>query len=167
MQWIFALLGAAWLLAACAGNDRPASIASPVAVRFVADAADVIEVEVTDRQPVDRVELAGPDGRVIPAYQILRDTAAEAGVGLSPSIGVGVSGGSSSRVGVGVGIGFPIGGFERPAEPPPVRSLARLRVPDMAAYGADWPRWTLRIRLGTPEAGWRFMEIPAPRPPEQ
>lgn len=167
MRPIFALLGAALLLAACAGDDRREPIASPVAVRFAADAADVIEAEVTDRQPVDRVELAGPDGRVVPAYQILRDTAAEAGVGLRPSIGVGVSGGSSSRVGVGVGIGFPIGGFERPAEPPPVRSLARLRVPDMAAYRAAWPRWTLRIRLGTPEAGFRFMEVPAPRPPEQ
>ncbi len=167
MSWFFALLSAALLLAACAGDDRREPIASPVAVRFATDAADVIEVEVTDRQPVDRVELAGPDGRVVPAYQILRDTAAEEGIGLSPSIGVGVSGGSSSRVGVGVGIGFPIGGFERPAEPPPVRSIARLRVPEMAAYGAAWPRWTVRIRLGTSEAGWRFMEIPAPRPPEQ
>ena len=167
MRPTFALLGAALLLAACAGDDRPAPIASPVAARFVADMADVIEVEISDRQPVDQVELLAPDGRVIPAYQILRETAVEAGVGLRPSIGVGVSGGSSSRVGVGVGIGFPIGGFERPADAPRVRSLARLRVPDMAAYRAAWPHWVLRIRLGTPEAGLRFMEIPAPRPPEE
>jgi len=40
-------------------------------------------------------------------------------------------------------------------------------VGDMAAYRAGWPDWKIRLKVGTPEAGnVRFMEIPAPRPPE-
>lgn len=155
------------VLAACAAERGAEDAASPVAAYFSEQAVDVIEVRVADRQPVDKVELFAPDGRIFLAHRIDREKEA-AGGGARPSfgLGVGVFGGSSTRVGTSIGLGFPLGGIEQPYREPGYTSLAAVRVSDMAAYRADWQRWVLRIRLGTPETSFRFMEIPAPRPPE-
>ena len=155
------------LLAACAGDRSEQAFKTPVTASFAADEADIVEVRVTDEQPVEVVELIGPDGRVYTAHQILRDRLVEERGGIVPNlgIGVGVTGGSSSRIGTSIGLGFPLGGFGGTADEPEVLSRARIRIEDMAAYRTDWQNWKVRIQFGTTEAGPRFMEIPAPSPP--
>jgi hypothetical protein len=124
-----------------------------------------VEVQVTDRDAATQVELVAADGRVYPAYQILRDRTIETGGGGGPSFGLGVGGGwgswGSSGVGTGVGIGIPLGGgdyYQRYL----VRTTARIRVEDAAAYRAGWQSWKVRVHMG--EAG-RVIETPAPKPP--
>ena len=154
------------LLAACAGNTSGGgSISQPVTTAFAPGSADVIEVQVTDPLPVQQAELHAPDGRIFLAYQIDHDRVRQERGGYSPfGIGLGVFGGSASHVGTSVGIGLPFGGIEPAPREPQVMSLARIRVEDMAAYRTSWPGWKLRLRLG--DANPRFMELPAPRPPE-
>ncbi len=165
LGWPFA----AALLIGCAGGGGPrdAAAPSPVTAGFLAEAPDVVEVRVTDRQPVDKVELYSPDGRVYLAHRIDREkVAAEQGPYTGLGVGVGMSGGSQTRVGTSIGLGFPLGGMERPPYESQYYSVALVRVDDMAGYQAGWRRWVVRIRLGTPETSFRFMEFPAPRPPE-
>lgn len=162
------LLCCCFLLAACAGERGGGAGAPPVTTSFAADAADTIEVMVTAERPVESAELAAPDGRVYPAYQILRDRVVEErGGGFLPSlgIGVGVFGGSSTRVGTNVGVGFPLGGIGGGGSEAEVTSRARIRVEDMEAYRAGWQDWTVRLQLGKSETGLRLMEVPAPPPP--
>jgi hypothetical protein len=169
MAPVFALL-VALILAGCASEDggaRRASASQPVTAGFLVQTPDVIELSVDDRQPVDRVELLAPDGRVYLAHRIDREKATQeprASTGLG--VGVGVFGGSSTKVGTSFGIGIPLGGIEAPPTEPRYSSIALVRVEDMAGYRAGWRRWILRIRLGTPETSFRFMEIPGPRPPD-
>ncbi|WP_119461517.1 hypothetical protein [Rhodospirillaceae bacterium SYSU D60014] len=161
------ILFSGFLLTACAGDRDERTFERPVTASFVAEEADVVEVRVTDEQPVEAVELVGPDGRVYRAHQILRDRIVEerGGALSNLGIGVGVTGGSSSRIGTSIGLGFPLGGFGGAADEPEVLSRARIQIEDMAAYRADWQDWTVRIQLGTSETGLRFMEVPAPSPP--
>lgn len=168
MKHGLSLLLSGLLLAACAGDrgDEPA-FRTPVTAGFAAGETDIVEVRVTDEQPVEVAELVGPDGRVYVAHQILRDRLVEERGGVVPNvgIGVGVAGGSRSRIGTSIGLGFPLGGFGGGADEAEVLSRARIRVDDMVAYRADWQDWKVRIQFGTPEAGLRFMEVPAPAPP--
>lgn len=152
-------------LAACAG-DRDRAISSPVAAAFAGDAADRIEVTVSDSQPVESAELVAPDGTATAAYQIDRSKTVEEGGGPEPSVGVGVFGGSSGHIGTSVGINIPVGRSGAPSDPV-IDSRALIRVPDMAAYRAGWTGYRLRLHLGTTETNRRVMEIPAPRPPEE
>ena len=43
-------------------------------------------------------------------------------------------------------------------------STALVRVPDIAAYRAQWQRWKVRVTLGE-GAGQRVIETVAPAPP--
>jgi hypothetical protein len=156
-------------LGACAGDGARqargnADELGPVTADFTAS-PDTIEVRVRDRQPVDRVELAGPAGEIVIAWRLERERVA-AGAAPSPKfgLGVGIFGGSSTRVGTSVGIGFPLGGVENAPDEPYVISIALVRLPDLAAYRATWRQWSVRIRLGDADSNYRFMQIPAPAP---
>ena len=130
------------------------------------------ELQVTDPQPVTRVELAAPDGRIFLAHHIDRERLTRRGGGYygQPTMGVGVGGGSGgccwggSGVGLGVGFGFPLGDAREPDYGPAgVASTALVQVPDMAAYRAHWQQWKVRIYLG--EGGSeRMVEVAAPQP---
>lgn len=139
----------------------------PVTARFVEGRPDLIEVSIRDAQPTDRVELVAPDGTVTAAYQLDRERVATTEAAPSGfNFGVGVTGGSSSGVQPSVGIGFPIFGRTPTAQPrEEVRSVARIKVADMAAYRADWQRWIVRILFGTKGPSPRKMEMAAPAPP--
>lgn len=160
------LLALLWACADEAGRGgSQGAISRPVSATFAAGLPDVIEVRVADPEPVEQAELRAPDGRVYPAFQIDRDRVVQEGGGYSPfGVGVGVFGGSSSGVGTSFGVGLPLGGVGGAPREPQVASLARIRVDDMAAYRVDWPAWKVRLRLG--EVNPRFMELPAPRPPQ-
>ncbi len=170
MKAVLAPLLIALLLAGCASEDgggRRAVSPPPVTAGFLAETPDVIELSVIDRQPVDKVELLAPDGRIFLAHRIDREkTTRDSRAGGGLGVGVGVFGGSSTKVGTSFGIGFPLGGVEAPPTAPHYESVALVRVEDMAGYRSSWPRWVLRIRLGTPETSFRSIEIPAPRPPD-
>jgi hypothetical protein len=123
-------------------------------------------VELEDERTFDEAVLVAPDGTEIAAYRIERDRESSTSrYDDSPSAGVGVGGGSGG-FGVGVGIGIPLGGGSESY----VRyeTEAKIRLPDMAAYRADWPKWRLRIHLPKDEDGApaRTIEMAAPPPPD-
>lgn len=169
------ILISAFLIASCTGNSRShtyeASPANPVVTSFAGSEQDTVKVQVTDPQPVTRVELTAPDGRVFLAHQIDRESLTRQGGGGygQPSVGVGVGGGggccwSGSGVGVGFGFGFPLGDAREPDYGPGgVASTALVHVPDMAAYRAQWQHWKVRIYLGE-GASERMVEVAAPQP---
>lgn len=155
------------LLASCAGERESADIERSATAAFAPGTPDVVEVRLVDRLALESAELVAPDGRIFLAREIERDRVVEAPSRPGPGFGVGVFGGSSGHVGTSVGIGFPIGGFGDGAGETRVESRARIPVGDGAAYRAGWQSWKIRLKVGTPAAGnVRFMEIPAPRPPE-
>jgi len=159
------ILISALLTAACAQQSDDSVYRSgagnAVVTSFASGDQDTIEVQVTDRQPANQVELVAPDGRILTAHLIERDRIDRRSGGLQPSVGVGVGIGSGGHVGSGIGIGFPlsIGGSSREAQ---VRSTAHIDVSDMAAYRTNWQQWKLRIRFDAPN---RTVEVAAPPPP--
>ena len=166
----------AFLMAGCTDNHGTAGPrgdpANPVVTSFSGSEQDTLQVQVTDPQPVTRVELAAPDGRVFLADRIDRERLTRQGGGYygQPTVGIGVGGGSGGccwndgGVGVGFGFGFPLGDAREPDYGPGgVASTALVHVPDMAAYRAQWKQWKVRIYLGE-GAGERMVEVAAPAP---
>jgi hypothetical protein len=161
------------VLAACSGSPgtyAPAGSAdNPVVTTFAAGEPATVSVRVTDREPVERVELTDPAGRAYVAHQIDRERLSRSYGRYGPSTGVGVGvgvGGGDVAVGSGVGFSFPLfgGGYDDTPYGRHVASTALVRVPDMAAYRAEWPRWKVRVYLGE-GAGRRMIEVAAPPPP--
>src|SRR6202007_459366 len=101
----------AFLMAGCADNHRTAGPgsgpANPVVTSFSGGEQDTLQVQVTDPQPVTRVELAAPDGRVFLADRIDRERLTRYGGGYygQPTVGVGVGGGSGGCCWGGGGVG--------------------------------------------------------------
>jgi hypothetical protein len=166
----------AFLMASCTGNSsshtHAAPAANPVVTSFSESEQDTVKVQVTDPQPVTRVELAAPDGRVFLADRIDRERLTRQGGGYygQPTVGVGIGGGSGGccwndgGVGVGFGFGFPLGDAREPDYGPGgVASTALVHLPDMAAYRAQWQQWRVRIYFGE-GAGERMVEVAAPQP---
>ena len=169
------ILISAFLMAGCSNNQGSAgprsSPANPVVTSFSGSEQDTLQVQVTDREPVTRAELAAPDGRIFLAHQIDRErlTRQDGGYGQpSMGVGVGVGGGSGGHVGTGVGVGFGfpfvIGGADDNGyREPRVASTALIHVPDKAAYRAQWQQWKVRVYLGD-GASQRMIEVAAPPP---
>ena len=143
--------------------------ANPVVTSFSESETDTLDVQVTDRQPVTQAELTSPDGKVFIAHQIDRERLSRYGGSYGPSVGVGVGGGSWNGggfgVGSGIGIGFPLGGeyYDGPRDGQ-VASTAKIHIPDMPAYRAQWQQWKVRVTLGE-GAAKRVIEVDAPPPP--
>jgi hypothetical protein len=155
-------------LAGCAAREPPPSAPPPLTTGFAAGLGDVVEVTMTDPQPVEQASLIAADGKAFPAYQISRDHLAAAGQpGMAAGLGFGIFGGTySNGVSSGFGLGFPFFGSPPPPAEPVVQSHALIRVADMPAYRSSWQNWKLHLRLGTPQTSERDVEFPAPRPPE-
>jgi hypothetical protein len=156
-------------LAACADESpAPAPPSRPTfTVSFLAGSADTVEVTLEDRQPMEKAELLAPDGTTLAAERVATDRTVvrqdQDGLG----IGIAAEGGSSDPVHTDVGVSLPLFGTEQPSPAESYASRALIRIPDMAAYRADWQRWTLRLLLGSPTGTERKVELPAPRPPEE
>jgi hypothetical protein len=154
-------------LAACAEESpAPAPPSRPAfTAGFLAGSPDMVEVTLEDRQPIEKAELLAPDGTRLAADRISSDRTVtrmdQDGLG----IGIAAEGGSSDSVDTDVGVSLPLFGTAQPSPAEAYDSRALIRVPDMAAYRASWPRWTLRLLLGSPTGTERKVELPAPRPP--
>jgi hypothetical protein len=148
-------------------NQGAGGILLPVTTRFLSDRPNTIEVSIQDAQAADRVQLVMPDGSAVDAYQLDREFTHATDTGSTGvSLGVGVSGGSSSGVQPSVGFGFPLfGGTPQSPQRDEVNTKARILVPDMAAYRANWQHAILRIYLGEKSISPRKMEMAAPAPP--
>ncbi len=168
------ILISAFLMAGCANNQgtdgQKGSPANPVVTSFSRSEQDTLQVQVTDREPVTKAELASPDGRIFLAHQIDRERLTRQGGSYgqpSMGVGVGVGGGSGGDVGTGVGVGFGfpfvIGGGGDGYRAPRVASTALIHVPDMAAYRAQWQQWKVRVYIGE-GASQRVIEVAAPQP---
>ena len=164
------LLAGLLLLAGCAA-DQPSQAprtvpmeVPPLVSHFAEDAPDTVEVVLRDRKPVERAELVDANGRAQGAGPIGHERIAVGSDG-QPIIGLQASGGSSEIDSLGVTL--PVLGIDRPKPEIMILSTARVRIADMAAYRADWPHWTVRLRLGTAQTTERTVEFPAPRPPEE
>ena len=156
------------LLSACAERPAPRPAPPPLTAGFSASESNVIEVVMTDAQPVEQASLIAPNGSATIAYQISRDRlAANSQPGIAAGLGLGLFGGTySNGVSSGFGIGFPFFGSAPPPAEPVVQSHALIRIADMPAYRSGWQNWKLHLRLGSPETSERDVEFPAPRPPE-
>jgi hypothetical protein len=154
-------------LAACA-SDRTSNSGSGAqsdySASFAPEAADLLLIEVRDRDPVRAARLIAPGGGATEAHAIDTErTRGSGGGGFYPSIGVGVGGGSNSGVATGVGIGFPIFGGGGGGGRTQYRSIARIHVPDLPDYRANWRKYEVRVTLG--EGGSEHqVVIPAPEP---
>jgi hypothetical protein len=155
------------LLSACAERPAPRPAPPPLTAGFSVSESNVIEVVMTDAQPVEQASLIAPNGSATIAYQISRDRlAANSQPGIAAGLGLGLFGGTySNGVSSGFGIGFPFFGSPPPPAEPVVQSHALIRIADMANYRSGWQNWKLHLRLGSPETSERDVEFPAPRPP--
>jgi hypothetical protein len=170
MRLKYPLAAGLLVLAGCAAerpSQAPRTIPQevpPLVSHFAEDAPDTVEVILRDRKPVERAELVPATGQAYDAGPIRRERIAVDADG-QPIVGLQASGGSSEIDSLGVTL--PLFGIEKPKAQIMMLSTARIRVADMAAYRAGWPRWIVRLRLGTPQTTERTVEFPAPRPPEE
>ena len=163
-----ALLGGALaLLAGCAEDSVPVPASRPgYSVAFAEGSADLIEVWLDDRQPIERAELLDADGTVVAAGKTSADRTTTSTGDSGLGIGVAVEGGSSG-VHTDIGLGVPLFGTKQPSPVESFQSRAIIRVPDMSAYRAGWRHWVVRLLLGSPTGTERQVEVAAPSPPEE
>jgi hypothetical protein len=155
------------VLASCASESQ--STAQPTVTIGFVDGTPTPTIEVFSRgRPLAGAVLVEPSGRQTAAPVVERDTvyADPYGYGYGPSVGVGVGGGSwngGSWRGGGVGLGMPLGGGGAP-QPVQTSMRARIAVPDMAFYRANWEKTIVRVTFGTDPANNVIADIPAPAP---
>lgn len=165
------LAGLAFLvlsLAGCFGGGNTGSAGQlpyTAVARFVpGDEVSVIQVTVSDRQPLRGADLIGPDGAVIAAESIEARQGVESGQpSFRPPIG--------SDIGNGVGLAPPLGFYgsfapagSQTASSGQIRSTALIRLSDPVSYLKDWRLWQVRLRIGdAPKVN--FLSLPAPQPP--
>jgi hypothetical protein len=165
---LIAALSIALLLPACAGDSPSASSQPMVTIGFV-EGTPTPTIEVFSRgRPLAGAVLIEPSGRQTAAPVIERDTvyADPYGYGYGPSVGVGAGGGSwngGSWRGGGIGLGMPLGGGAAP-QPVQTSMRARIAVPNMAFYRANWEKTIVRVTFGTDPANNVIADIPAPAP---
>jgi len=161
------LIGVALLalsLAGCfGGGDSGGAGYRPytAVARFVpGDEVNVIQVFVSDRQPLRGADLIGPGGAVIAADSI---EARQGGGSLQPSF----------RPSIGGAIGVaPAPGAYGPLAPGgsqtvstgQIEATASIRLSDPEAYLKDWRYWQVRLRIGDPP-NVNVLSLPAPQPP--
>jgi hypothetical protein len=157
------------VLASCAGESPSTATAPTVTIGFI-DGTPTPTIEVFARgRPLAGAVLIEPSGRQTAAPVVERDTVYASdpyGYGYGPSVGVGVGGGSwngGSWRGGGVGLGMPLGGGGAP-QPVQTSMRARIAVPDMAFYRANWEKTIVRVTFGTDPANNVIADIPAPAP---
>ena len=155
-------------LAGCFGGGQSGNAGQrpyTAVARFVpGDEVSVIQVTVSDRQPLRAAELVGPGGAVITADSIEARQGVEAEQPtFRPPIG--------SDVNSGVGAASPLGfygifapaGSQR-ASSGQIQSTALIRLSDPVSYLKDWRFWQVRLRIGDPPTV-NFLSLPAPQPP--
>jgi hypothetical protein len=156
------------VLASCAGDSQSTAAQPTVTIGFI-EGTPTPTIEVFSRgRPLAGAVLIEPSGRQTAAPVVERDTvyADPYGYGYGPSVGVGVGGGSwngGSWRGGGVGLGMPLGGGGAP-QPVQTSMRARITVPDMAFYRANWEKTIVRVTFGTDPANNVIADIPAPAP---
>ncbi|MCG8691467.1 MAG: hypothetical protein MI806_09680 [Minwuiales bacterium] len=173
----------ALFVAGCAANEtKTVTPSSPEAKAEAAQpkldwnarlSGDVITLEVRDpakHYRVEKVDLLGPAGVSVSAFELTRELVRDrtgGGVGgSSVGVGVGGSGGSRSGVSLGVGLGFPLGGGGGGGVLEYRRTLAKIRLPDRAAYDRGGGDWKIAMSLTDADGAPSVATVPAPRPPD-
>lgn len=157
---------AALCLAGCADDGTKRIKSQPVVTSFAEGSIDTVIVDVLDPEAAEQIELVAPDGTVITAFRVDREKVTGDYRRGQPSMGVGVGVGSGGWHGGGVGVctgigfGFPLGDANYGSETR-TRSIGQVKLPDMAAYRADWTEWQARVTF--PDK--RVVTIGAPPPP--
>jgi hypothetical protein len=160
------VLLAALGLAGCADDGTKRVKSQPVVTSFAEGSIDTVTVDVLDPEAAEQIELVAPDGTVITAFRVDREKVTGDYRGGQPSMGVGVGvggggwNGGGVGVGTGIGFGFPLGDANYSSEIR-TRSIGQVKLPDMAAYRADWTKWQTRVTF----PGKRVVTIGAPPPP--
>lgn len=160
------VLIAALGLAGCADEGAKRFKSQPVVTSFAEGSIDTVTVDVLDPEAAEQIELVAPDGTVIAAFRVDREKVTGDYRGGQPTMGVGVGVGNGGwngggvGVGTGIGFGFPLGGTSYSSETK-TRSIGQVKLPDMAAYRANWTQWQARVTF----PGKRVVTIGAPPPP--
>jgi hypothetical protein len=167
MQTRRSILLAFLALAAC-GYDAapPGGIDESVTTAISPEDEGIIVVNVSDPLPVKSARLIAPDGKLTEAFAIDRDRQSYSqGGGGNPNVGVGVMGGSNGGVSTGIGIGFPIfSSGNGQATHRITDSRVQIRIPDLAAYRANWQRYAIAVDLDDGVNRRAFQMVPpAPR----
>ena len=87
--------GLAMLALAACSEPTPPPAPPPLTTGFAAGLPDVVEVTMTDPQPVEQASLIAPDGKASTAYRIDRDHLAPTSQpGIAAGLGFGLFGGT-------------------------------------------------------------------------
>lgn len=145
-------LAAILLLAACASSGPSPNTAR---AEFRRD-GNLVEVQVSDVQPVSAALLVGPGETLHPALAINVVRTPYTAFNPPPTVGIGV-GSFSGRFGTGLGLGLPLGG------PTPAYSsdqyVTNVVFSAPADYASRWPQYRIQLQLGE-----RSVTLPAPDP---
>lgn len=173
--------GSAAALPVSVYDPPPGNVLAPRPSVAFLPAGDVIQVDFAADRPAQRVELVAPSGARIPAMQIVREQ--DYLRTLPPPGAFGGEGkyhpwfgryGYNPFADTGWGMRGPLTRFGVVLPPPGpryprgrlyVRNLARIPVPDLAAYRAGWPDWRIRVYFDAGADAVEYRELRAPAPP--
>jgi hypothetical protein len=116
----------------------------------------VIVFDRTGQYRIDRVTLVGPDGQVVPARELTRESQ---GGSSGPGFGVFGAGGSRGTSSFGIGIDMPVGSDAGSLE----RRTSAL-IPMPPDYRRDAAQWRIDIEMITPSGASNRTSIAAPTP---
>lgn len=151
--------------ATSSGSAAPFPPGPAVTVSYVpGDPYPQLDIVVTNFAPLASAELVLSDGRNVRTEAIQLEAVNTGGGGVRPSIGIGGFGTSGGGFGTGIGLGFPLGSPPPPPIAGPIRSRARLAIPDANDYAQDWQKAVVRLRFGAPPAELTVADVPAPPP---
>ena len=150
------ILSAVMVLALVACSGRPTGVPErdlQWRTSLRGDELSVIVFDRTGEYRIDGVSLVGPNGQVIPAREMTRESQ-----GGSAGPGYSVFGAGGSRgAGIGAGIDFPIGG-----EAPSLERRTSAVIPLPAGYRQTPAQWHIDVEMIVPGGGPYRASIPAP-----
>jgi hypothetical protein len=149
------------LLTACAAEPAPRPM--HVSARTAADSLALTVDHIPPGREITEIALLDPAGGETPARErelITREEASGGNAG--PGIGVGATGGSSSGINPYISLGYLFRGSDDVRRSQ--RLIARIPLPDPAAYAADYRDWRIVVRYRDQLGERREVSIPAPPP---
>lgn len=144
-------------LAACSG--RPTGVPERDLQWRTSLRGDEVRVVVFDRTGqyrIDRIALVGPDGSVVPARELTRESQSGGG---RPGVGIGGNYGPRSGGGLIAGMDVPAGSDGSSLER---RTAAVIPIPQ--GYRQNAAQWHVEIDMILPGGGANQTNIPAPTP---
>lgn len=154
------------LAAGCAREPRP-PVGPPRVTAAPVDDGAAVQVRVVGLMPGARVagiRLVAPDGTALTPAERRESRTHAGGGGAASSVGVGATGGSASGINPFVTLSLDFLGGDGGPERRTRQIVARIPLPDPAAYRDTAADWRLEVDLVDVAGAKRTRTLPAPRP---